>query len=55
MLSLAVTLFSDTRKVMLLVLETIRYFVNIAKVKVVKPFEKYKIRKGANEADKKEE
>ncbi len=41
--------------VMLLILEVIRKCVAFAKAKGMKLFEKYKERKGANEADKKEE
>lgn len=40
--------------VMLLILEVIRKCVSIAKAKGMKLFEKFKERKGANEADKKE-
>jgi len=40
--------------VMLLILEVIRKCVGIAKAKGMKLFEKFKERKGANEADKKE-
>ena len=40
--------------VMLLILELIRKCVSIAKAKGLKLFEKFKDRKGANEADKKE-
>ena len=40
--------------IMLLILELIRKCVGIAKSKGMKLFEKYKGRKGANEADKKE-
>lgn len=39
---------------MLLILEVIRKCVAFAKSKGMKLFEKYKERKGANEADKKE-
>jgi hypothetical protein len=41
--------------VMLLILEVIRKCVGIAKAKGMKLFEKFKERKSANEADKKEE